>query len=123
MRGLANYELVKETPEHPNVRIGFGLQGISTGNPGYFITSEKTHYSEALSASAYVGFGIRTNEDHGHALGGFKVTPKNGDWTLGVQMDGHAFNPFVTYRVTKGVTVGYYWIDTKTGGLMVSFAK
>lgn len=122
-RGLANYELVPETANRPNLRVGFGLQGISTGNPGYFVTSEKNAHDEIADVSVFFGIGARANESHGHLIGGFKITPYGGDWTLGMQMDGHANSPFVTYRVAPGVSIGYYSIDMKVDGFMLTLAK
>jgi hypothetical protein len=122
-RGLANYELIEPGASGWNLRVGFGLQGISTGNPGYFATSEKSVSSPDADVSVYLGVGFRTNEDHGHLLGGFKITPKQGNLTFGAQMDGHDVNPFVTYRLAPGVTAGYYWIDTRTNGWMISIAR
>lgn len=122
-RGLANYELIKETPKAPNLRVGFGLQGISTGNPGYFATSEKVFSTSQGSGMAYLGIGFRANENHAHLLGGAKFSPMNGVWTVGMQMDGHEENPFVTYRLRPGTTIGYYWIDRKISGFMLSLSK
>lgn len=121
-RGLANYKLVPAKPGRWGVRAGFGLQGISTGNPGFYLISETAGTADSLEYAAYVGLGFRTNENHGHALGGFKVSPTNANWTLGVQIDGHEASPFATLRLGKGVTAGYYWIDTRMSGYMIGFA-
>jgi hypothetical protein len=121
-RALGNYELVTEARSHPNLRIGVGLQGIATGNPGYFVTSEKTWRGEAGTMNAFVGIGLRANEKHSHPLGGFKFSPVNTPFTFGLQWDGHHHHPFVTAYVRNGVTVGAYAIEGKKLGLMMSVA-
>lgn len=121
-RALGNYELVTEGRSHPNLRVGVGLQGIATGNPGYFVTTEKTWRGEAGNLNMFVGTGWRANEDHAHPLGGFKFSPVNTPFTLGVQWDGHSYHPFMTAYVRDGITVGAYAIEGKKLGLMMSFA-
>lgn len=122
-RGLANYEVVKETEKSPNLRIGLGLQGISTGNPGYFVTTEKTWKNGDDHLGAFVGVGWRANENHPHLIGGGKITPDGGNATLGIQLDGHRVHPFGTYRVQPNLTLGAYWIEMKSLGIMVSLSK
>ncbi len=122
-RGLANYELIAEKAHSPNLRVGFGLQGIGTGNPGFFATTEKTHFMKEGAATGYVGFGFRANEGHGHPLAGIKFTPKQSPWTVGFQHDGHAGNLFGSYRIGQGWSAGAYWISMKSLGLMVSWSK
>lgn len=121
-RGLANYKLIQAKNGGWGLRAGFGLQGISTGNPGFYVISEKSAHTDDVEYAAYLGLGLRTNENHGHALGGFKVSPAKSNWTLGVQIDGHQTSPFATARLGKGVSAGYYWIDTKASGYMIGFA-
>ncbi|HJP83791.1 MAG TPA: hypothetical protein VJ835_09830 [Fimbriimonadaceae bacterium] len=122
-RGLANYQLVKETVSQPSIRVGFGLQGIGTGNPGYFATMEKSLFLKEGGITAYAGVGFRTNEDHAHGLGGVKFSPADTPWTLGVQFDGHWAHPFATYRLKDGWSVGAYLVESRTPGLMISWAK
>lgn len=120
-RGLANYALIQETATTPSLRVGFGLQGIATGNPGYFAVSEKRFALLEGDVSTYAGIGFRANENHGHLLGGAKITPGNGLWTFGIQADGHHVHPFATVAVATGLSVGAYWIETRSLGIMVSY--
>jgi|GEM_PF-1245226 len=120
-RFLGNYELIPERARTPNLRVGFGVQGIGTGNPGYFATSEKSFRVKGGSVNAYVGVGFRSNENHGHLLGGIKYSP-NGPWTLGLQDDGHDKHPFVTYS-RRDWTVGFYLIGLRSPGLMFSIQR
>lgn len=122
-RGLANYELIPSRGKSPSLRIGFGLQGIGTGNPGYFATSEKGWAGSWGTASGYLGVGLRTNEDHGHLLGGFKFTPSRSLWTVGFQNDGHDTHPFVTRSLGGGFTAGAYLIALKSPGLLISYSR
>lgn len=119
VRYLANYQFIKESERNPSVSAGFGVQGIGTGNPGYFVTTEKNFDLGSGRATAYVGIGFRSNENHGHALGGFKFSP-NRDWTFGIQLDGHSKHPFVTRRLGDGLIGGLYLIDAKSPALLVS---
>jgi hypothetical protein len=121
-RGLGNYTLLRETERTPGVHVGVGLQGIGTGNPGYFATTEKTFRSESGSLNGFVGVGFRANESHGHLLGGFKFTPEDGPWTLGVQADGHNVHPFITRRFDD-MALGLYLVNSKTLGVMVSWSR
>ena len=123
VRGLANYELIPERAIAPNLRVGFGLQGIGTGNPGYFATSEKTFSLKEGSLTSYIGIGFRTNEDHTHGLGGVKLTPAGSLWTLGVQFDGHWVHPFVTLSLRDGWTAGVYFVEGRSLGLLIGWAK
>ena len=122
-RGLANYILIPQKGEMPNLRVGLGLQGIATGNPGYFATSEKVWTSGKNDYSIYAGIGFRANENHGHLVGGGKVTPNHGTWTIGVQLDGHNKHPFVNQRVSPNLAIGAYWIEMKSLGVMISLSK
>ncbi|MBC8065821.1 MAG: hypothetical protein H7Y17_13395 [Chlorobia bacterium] len=122
-RGLANYEVIKETAKAPNLRVGFGVQGIGTGNPGYFATSEKTFAIPAGALTGYLGIGYRSNEDHAHGLAGVKFTPTQSAWTIGLQLDGHWAHPFAAYRIGKGSSAGAYLVEGKSPGLMVSWAR
>jgi len=101
--------------------VGAGLQCIGTGNPGYFLTLEKTWSTQAWALSGYAGAGYRTNESHGHGLGGLKVTPAGSRWTLGFQADGHDSHPFVTHQF-KEMTLGVYLVNMKSLGVLVSRA-
>ncbi|MBX7131685.1 MAG: hypothetical protein K1X67_03290 [Fimbriimonadaceae bacterium] len=118
-RFLGTYQFLTETPKTPSFTAGFGVQGIGTGNPGYFVTSEKNFPLGSGRATAYLGVGFRANESHGHMLGGFKFSPDD-DWTLGIQFDGHAKHPFVTRRIAGGFTLGAYLIDAKSPALLFS---
>lgn len=122
-RVLGNYEVVAQTATKPNLRVGFGIQGIATGNPGYFATSEKNFSLPEGEAMAYVGIGYRSNEDHAHFLGGAKFTPKTSKFTLGVQLDGHEVHPLVSMQLASDLTIGAYWIETRTLGLMLSLRR
>lgn len=117
-RVLGNYEVVSETTKAPNLRVGYGLQGIGVGNPGYFATVEKSLLTGGTSLNAYIGIGYRSNENHGHLLGGVKASPA-GPWTLGLQIDGHELHPFVNYTLGRHA-VGLYLIGLKSPGLMLN---
>ena len=118
---LGNYLVIPETARTPNLRVGFGLQGIGTGNPGYFATSEKGFIVSGARVSAYLGVGFRSNEAHGHFLGGLKVTPP-GHWTFGVQQDGHDTHPFAIVGLDRNWSAWLYLVETKSPGLMISYA-
>jgi len=120
-RGLGSYTLVPETPTVPRISVGLGLQGIGTGNPGYFATAEKTRVLPEGSVTAYVGVGFRANEGHGHLLGGARMTPTGSPWTLGVQADGHNVHPFVSRRFND-LTLGLYLVNLKSPGLLIAYA-
>lgn len=115
-RGLANYEALQETAKSPNLKVGLGLQGIGTGNPGFFATSEKNWAFPSGNLNVFGGIGFRANEDHAHGLGGFKFSFP-GPWTMGLQLDGHNAHPFVTYGWDRH-SVGLYLIETKSLGFM-----
>jgi hypothetical protein len=121
-RGLGNYELLPEKGDTPSLRVGFGLQGIGTGNPGYFATSEKTWTDQWGTWTGYVGLGYRSNEDHAHGLGGLKLSLP-GPWTFGAQLDGHNAHLFTSHSLNQQWSVGLYWVELKSLGVMVSFAR
>jgi hypothetical protein len=118
-RGLATYVLSPETSKAPMLSAGFGLQGIGTGNPGYFLTAEKTLDTKIGTFNGFLGAGYRSNEDHSHALGGLKFTPTASPYTFGVQLDGHQGHLFVT-RDFGAWSLGAYLIDMKAPGAMLS---
>lgn len=118
-RFLGNYELIAETPRSPNLRVGYGLQGIGVGNPGYFATAEKFHTNRSVSVTGYLGVGYRSNENHGHLLGGIKASPA-GPWTIGVQIDGHDVHPFLNYSLGRHA-IGLYLIELRSPGVMLNF--
>lgn len=120
-RALGNYSLAPERGNMPALNVGFGVQGIGTGNPGYFTTAEKSFQSTRAAINAYVGVGLRANENHAHMVGGIKMTPTNSPWTLGVQADGHNVHPFVTHRFPD-LTLGLYLVNSKSPGLLISKA-
>lgn len=114
LRFLASANLHPETASIPGVNFSIGVQGIGTGNPGYGLTLEK-NFSQRLNA--YAGIGLRSNEEHGHLLGGVKLN-LGGPWTLGLQLDGHQEHPFATYS-ERGWIAGAYLIDLKSPALML----
>ncbi len=118
-RGLASYTLASEGSRTPAINVGAGLQGIGTGNPGYFAVAEKSFATHIGSVSAYLGLGLRSNENHAHMLGGAKFTPSLSKWTMGVQLDGHNVHPFVT-RDFDSFTIGMYLVNLKSPGIMLS---
>lgn len=121
-RALASYDVIPERARTPNLRVGFGVQGIGTGNPGYFATSEKNLATTGGHWNAYLGVGFRSNESHGHALGGLRYSALGSPWSLGIQNDGHASHPFVTHR-TRDVTLGIYLVEMRSPGFMLSFTR
>ncbi len=74
--------------------------------------------SERSYLNAYLGFGVRTNENHGHLLGGVKVS-FDGHWTVGVQMDGHRTSPFASYSF-GAASAGLYLIGGEIPAWMLS---
>lgn len=116
-----NYELISEKPDSPSLRIGFGLQGIATGNPGFFATSEKKWILQHFGLDAYVGIGYRTNENHFHALAGGKISFHDGI-SLGIQSDGHERNLFLTWSKDM-LSIGFYWINFESPAFMISLSK
>jgi hypothetical protein len=117
-RALANWEAIPETANLPNLRLLAGVQGIGTGNPGYAATSEKNFAVTGGSVNVFLGIGFRSNENHGHLLGGAKFS-SNGPWAVGFQNDGHRVHPFATYDIGR-TTLGVYLIEMKSPGLVVS---
>ncbi len=119
-RALANYTFQTETMSRPRLRAGLGVQGIGVGNPGYFATAEKNWMREGWSLNGFGGLGLRSNESHAHLLGGFKAT--RGDWSLGLQLDGHDAHPFTSWSFDGG-SVGFYWVGLETWGVMLSLQR
>lgn len=117
---MGNYALQTETDDLPLIRAGFGVQGIGVGNPGYFMTAEKNRSWGDVRANGYLGFGLRSNENHGHMLGGLKAS--RGAWSLGVQADGHNVHPFTTWSFDGG-SVGVYLVESKSLGIMLSLER
>lgn len=111
-RGLAAYQIAPEKGDLPMINASIGLQGIGTGNPGLSLTAEKNFsLGKGIMGNAYVGAGYRTNENHLHPVGGFKISP-DGKLYLGVQHDGHQTHPFATYSVGQMIG-GVYLINGK----------
>ncbi|HMS56033.1 MAG TPA: hypothetical protein PKA27_11595, partial [Fimbriimonadaceae bacterium] len=119
VRYLASLRIAEETARTPGINVSAGVQGIGTGNPGYGVTAEKNWTLPSGSVNAYGGVGFRSNESHAHMLGGFKFTPSGSPMTVGLQLDGHAKHPFVTYSLPKGWVVGAYLLDLKSPAIMV----
>jgi len=94
LRYLASVQLSPETDWFPSVNASVGVQGIGTGNPGYSLSFEKGYGTGDWQAVGYVGVGFRSNENHAHPLGGFKVTFDQ-KLTLGFQHDGHEAHVFL----------------------------
>lgn len=87
------------------------MQGIGTGNPGYSITLEKNLQTSVKgSLNLFGGIGFRSNESHGHFVGGMKYSWDN--FAVGLQHDGHQSYPFVTYTKGKS-TLGLYLVEGK----------
>lgn len=120
-RFLANGLIAPETDKTPAWRAGLGVQGIGTGNPGYFTTVEKNFKRNEHAYNVYLGLGFRANEDHGHLLAGAKYTYQD-RLTFGIQDDGHARNPFLTLN-SGPFTYGIYLIESKRPAILVSFSK
>lgn len=102
-RALASVQFLSETPSRPSISASMGVQGIGTGNPGYSVTAEKNWQVPEGTFNMFAGIGLRSNERHGHPLGGAKFTTKDGI-TLGYQHDGHDGHPFLTYG--RGIYFG-----------------
>lgn len=119
-RGLGNYVLIEETARLPNLKAGLGLQGIATGNPGYFVTSEKNFSAAEGSMNMFGGIGLRANEDHAHPLAGMKFSPAKTPFTFGFQWDGHGSHFFGTVGLDSRTTIGAYLIESKLLGIMLS---
>jgi len=116
-RALAAVRLRKETPNAPALHMNAGVQGIGTGNPGFSATAEKNFAQSAGNLNFYAGIGYRSNEDHVHGLAGIKFQFKN-NVTLGVQHEGHAAHPFVTYGYERYI-FGVYLIEGKSPAYMI----
>ncbi|KAA0228241.1 hypothetical protein FCG40_03130 [Fimbriimonadia bacterium ATM] len=117
VRILGNYVLIEEAPSRPNLKIGFGIQSITTGNPGVFATSEKNFAVPEGKLNVYVGIAVRSSEDHVHGVGGIKFEPQ-GSWAFGLQIDGHDVHPYITHRIGN-VIVGYYLASFESSGYFV----
>lgn len=119
-RVLASWQAIPEKAGTPSLNFSAGVQGIGTGNPGFSSTIEKNWRFEGTSYfNAYVGVGFRTNENHGHPLGGLKYSP-DGKVTVGFQHDGHNGHPFATYSMNN-VVLGAYLVAGRYPGAMVGF--
>jgi len=116
-RGLASVRLAKETMTSPAIYASAGVQGIGTGNPGYSLTGEKNFAMKEGVLNTFAGIGFRSNENHSHLVAGGKFAFPNG-FSLGVQHDGHATHPFVSYT-KQGWIVGFYLIEGKSPGYML----
>lgn len=100
----------------PGLFASVGVQGIATGNPGYSVTAEKNLSVKEGQFNVFGGVGFRSNEEHLHGVGGAKFAFPSG-WTIGLQLDGHQRNPFVTYG-RNGAILGVYLIDGKDPAYM-----
>jgi len=116
-RILGNYVLLEETATRPNLKVGAGIQSITTGNPGYYATTEKNFHLKDGTWSLYAGVGFRSNESHSHGIGGLRYEP-HGPWAIGLQLDGHQGHPYLTHRIGN-VVVGYYLADFEQSGYLV----
>lgn len=99
--------------------MSVGVQGIGTGNPGYSSTLEKNFKLGENTLNVYVGLGFRSNENHGHGVGGIRYSLKSGIG-LGIQEDGHQHSPFVTYSHEKWV-VGLYYVGFKNPAYLFGY--
>jgi len=117
LRVLGTYEVVPSYRGLPNLRLGFGVQGIGTGNPGYFATTEREVRTPSGALASFAGIGFRANESHSHGLLGLRFSP-NGPWSFGAQLDGHGRHLFVTHDASA-TTFGVYLVDMKSFGLLV----
>ncbi len=117
LRVLATYEVIPSDRGLPNLRLGFGVQGIGTGNPGYFATTEREVRTAAGELASFAGIGLRANESHSHGLLGLRFSP-NGPWSVGVQHDGHGRHLFAAHKAATA-TFGIYLVDMKSLGLLV----
>lgn len=116
-RALASVQFLTETDSRPSLSASMGVQGIGTGNPGYSVTAEKNWRMPEGTLNTFVGIGLRSNERHGHPLGGIKWTTPQGI-TLGFQHDGHNGHPFLSYG--KGIWFGgVFVIAGKSPALML----
>lgn len=119
VRYLASVNAVPQTDRLPALNLSAGVQGIGTGNPGYSATLEKDFVWKGSDWNVYAGIGFRSNESHPHLLGGAKVSLA-GDWTVGLQADGHDVHPFVTKALGPYVA-GAYLIGGKSPALMLGY--
>lgn len=116
-RALAAWQPIVETEHTPALNLSAGVQGIGTGNPGYAATLEKNFALREGRLNVYGGVGFRSNENHAHFVGGIKYSPSN-QWSIGIQDDGHAVNPFVTYSWDRWLA-GLYLIESEHPAFMV----
>lgn len=118
VRYLASVRISPETATLPGINLSAGVQGIGTGNPGYAATFEKNWDTTSGKFNAFAGIGFRSNENHAHALGGFKFSPAGSPFTVGLQLDGHDKHAFVTYT-NREWSYGLYLIKLQSPALMV----
>lgn len=118
-RFLASGTLALESDHSPAVNFSVGVQGIGTGNPGYSVTTEKNFMVGDDNLNLYFGIGFRSNESHGHPVGGVRFSLESGVG-FGVQDDGHQHSPFVTYSHEQWV-VGLYYVGFKNPAYLVGF--
>jgi hypothetical protein len=116
-RFLGSYRFVKETATTPALYASVGVQGIGTGNPGYSVTAEKNFEVPEGHFNIFAGIGLRSNESHGHPVGGVKFSFRNG-FSVGIQADGHQEHPFVTYS-KEHLILGFYLIDGKNPAYLI----
>jgi hypothetical protein len=109
--------VVDEGPKTPNLKVGAGVQGIGTGNPGFFATSEKNFLWPDGGINVYAGLAARSNEDHVHGVGGVRLDP-HGPWALGLQLDGHQGHPYLTHA-TGRIVLGFYLVGYERAGYLV----
>jgi len=115
VRFLASVNLVPETETTPSVNVSAGVQGISTGNPGYAVTFEKRY--EAWTG--YLGAGFRSNENRGRLIGGLRYAV-NPQWNIGLQADGKQEHLFVTHDMGR-TFAGLYLVDLQKPGFLYGF--
>lgn len=101
----------------PSLKVGAGIQGIATGNPGYYANLEKNFHLKEFAVNVYAGIGLRSNEDHSHGLGGVKLIFHN-PWRLGIQLDGHETHPYIAYDAGPWVA-GFYWANIERPGYLI----
>lgn len=104
---------MQETETTPSVNFSAGVQGISTGNPGYALTFEKRY--EAFTG--YLGIGFRSNENRGRLVGGVRYA-LNPQFNVGFQADGRQDHVFVTYSRGQYVS-GLYLVDLQKPGFLM----
>lgn len=101
----------------PSLKVGAGIQGIATGNPGYYANLEKNFHLKEFAVNVYAGIGLRSNEDHSHGLGGVKLIFHN-PWRLGIQLDGHETHPYIAYDAGPWVA-GFSWANIERPGYLI----